>query len=244
MASFILSRTLVPTLALYLLKLHAEEQAALGNNMLARLQKRFENGFDDIREGYRNLLALVMTRRRPFVYGFLGAVAATMLLVPFLGEDFFPNVDSGQITLHARTPAGTRVEDTTQIVAQIEREVRRVIPKPELATIIDNVGLNQSPTNMIYNNTGTVGLQDSDIFITLNENHRPTADYVRTMREKLPRLFPQITFSYPPPDITSQILNFGAPAPLDVQVTGTERDTTQAFAFRILREIKKDPRPG
>jgi CzcA family heavy metal efflux pump len=240
-ASFILSRTLVPTLALYLLKLHAEEQAALGNNMLARLQKRFENGFDDIREGYRNLLALVMTRRRPFVYCFLGAIAATMLLVPFLGEDFFPNVDSGQITLHARTPAGTRVEDTTQIVAQIEREVRRVIPKPELATIIDNVGLNQSPTNMIYNNTGTVGLQDSDIFITLNENHRPTADYVRTMREKLPRLFPQITFSYPPPDITSQILNFGAPAPLDVQVTGTEHDTTEAFAFRILREIKKIP---
>ena len=240
-ASFILSRTLVPTLALYLLKLHSEEQAALGNNMVARLQKRFENGFADMREGYRNLLALVMTRRRPFVYCFLGAVAATMLLVPFLGEDFFPSVDSGQITLHARTPAGTRVEDTTQIVAQIEREVRRVIPKSELVTIIDNVGLNMSPTNMIYNNTGTIGLQDSDIFITLNENHRPTADYVRAMREKLPRLFPQITFSYPPPDITSQILNFGAPAPLDVQVTGTEHDTTQAFAFRILREIKKIP---
>jgi multidrug efflux pump subunit AcrB len=240
-ASFILSRTLVPTLALYLLKLHAEEQAALGNNMVARLQKRFEFGFADMRESYRNLLALVMTHRRPFVYCFLGAVAATMLLVPFLGEDFFPSVDSGQITLHARTPAGTRVEDTTQIVAQIEREVRRVIPRAEVATIIDNVGLNQSPTNMIYNNTGTVGLQDSDIFITLNDNHRPTADYVRTMREKLPRLFPQITFSYPPPDITSQILNFGAPAPLDVQVTGTERDTTQAFAFRILREIKKIP---
>ena len=240
-ASFILSRTLVPTLALYLLKLHSEEQAALGNNMVARLQKRFENGFAGMREGYRNLLALAMTRRRPFVFGFLSAVALSMLLVPFLGEDFFPNVDSGQVTLHARTPAGTRVEDTTQIVAQIEREVRRIIPKAELATIIDNVGLNQSPTNMIYNNTGTVGLQDSDIFITLNQDHHRTADYVRTMREKLPRLFPQVTFSYPPPDITSQILNFGAPAPLDVQVTGTDRDTTQAFALRILREIRKIP---
>src|SRR3954464_14596511 len=148
-ASFILSRTLVPTLALYLLKLPSEEHAALGDNVVARLQKRFEKGFSDMREGYRNLLALTMTRRRPFVFGFLGAVAVSMLLVPFLGEDFFPSVDSGQITLHARTPAGTRVEDTTQIVAQIEREVRRIIPGAEISTIIDNVGLNQSPTNMI-----------------------------------------------------------------------------------------------
>src|SRR6185295_10218805 len=131
-ASFILSRTLVPTLANYLLKPHAEELAALGNNMFARLQKRFETGFADMREGYRNLLALTMTRRRRFVFGFLGAVAVSMLLVPFLGEDFFPSVDSGQITLHARTPAGTRVEDTTQTVAQIEREVRRMIPRSEL----------------------------------------------------------------------------------------------------------------
>jgi len=238
-ASFILSRTLVPTLANYLLK--ANDHAALGSNMLARLQRRFENSFAQFREAYRNLLALAMTRRRIFVFGFLGAVAVSLLLFPFLGEDFFPSVDSGQITLHARTPAGTRVEDTTQIVAQIEREVRRVIPRAEVATIIDNVGLNQSPTNMIYNNTGTVGLQDADIFISLNQNHHRTADYVRTMRERLPRLFPQVTFSYPPPDITSQILNFGAPAPLDVQVTGTNRDTTQAFALRVLREIRTIP---
>jgi len=150
-------------------------------------------------------------------------VAVSMLLVPFLGEDFFPSVDSGQITLHARTPAGTRVEDTTQIVAKIEREVRRIIPKSELTTIVDNIGLNQSPVNLIYSNSGTVGLQDADIFITLNEGHRRTADYVRTMREQLPRLFTSVAFSFPPPDITSQILNFGAPAPLDVQVTGTDR---------------------
>jgi len=240
-ASFILSRTLVPTLALYLLKLHAEEHAALGNNMFARLQKRFEKGFADMREGYRNLLALAMTKRRRFVFGFLGAVAASMLLVPFLGEDFFPSVDSGQITLHTRTPAGTRVEDTTQIVAQIQREVRRIIPANELASIVDNVGLNQSPTNMLYNNTGTVGLQDADTFITLKENHGRTADYVRTMRERLPRLFPSVTFSYPPPDITSQILNFGAPAPLDVQVTGTNRDATEAFALRVLRQVRTVP---
>jgi multidrug efflux pump subunit AcrB len=240
-ASFILSRTLVPTLALYLLKPHAEEHAALGDNAFARLQKRFESGFADTRESYRNLLALAMTRRRPFVFTFLGAVLASMILVPFLGQDFFPSVDSGQITLHARTPPGTRIEDTTQIVAQIEREVRRVIPRAELQTIVDNVGLNQSPTNMIYNNTGTSGLQDSDIFITLNEKHGRSADHVRTLRERLPRLFPTVTFSYPPPDITSQILNFGAPAPLDVQITGTDHDATEAFGFRILRQIRSIP---
>jgi CzcA family heavy metal efflux pump len=240
-ASFILSRTLVPTLALYLLRLHAEEHAALGNNMFARLQKRFEKGFADMRESYRNLLALAMTNRRHFVFGFLGAVTASMLLVPFLGQDFFPSVDSGQITLHARTPAGTRVEDTTQIVANIEHEIHRVIPRSELTTIVDNVGLNQSPTNMIYNNTGTVSLQDADLFITLNRNHGPSADYVRTLRERLPRIFPAVTFSFPPPDITSQILNFGAPAPLDVQVTGTNLEAAEAFAQRILREIRKVP---
>jgi CzcA family heavy metal efflux pump len=237
--SFVLSRTLVPTLALYLLKPHGH--LTEGDHLLARLQRRFEIGFDGFREQYRNLLALAMTRRRIFVFGFLAAVAMSLLLFPFLGEDFFPIVDSGQITLHARTPAGTRIEDTTQIVAQIERQVRRIIPRAELETIIDNIGLNQSPTNMIYNNTGTAGLQDADIFITLNQGHHASADYVRIMREKLPRLFPQITFSFPPPDITSQILNFGAPAPLDVQVTGTDRDATEAFGFRILRQIRTIP---
>jgi CzcA family heavy metal efflux pump len=240
-ASFILSRTLVPTMALYLLRLHAEEHAALGNNMFARLQKRFEKGFADTREGYRNLLALAMGHRRRFVFGFLGAVAVSMVLVPFLGEDFFPSVDSGQITLHARTPAGTRVEDTTQTVAQIEREIRRIIPKDQIATIVDAIGLNQSPINLIYSTTGIVGLQDSDIFITLNDNHSATADYVRTLRERLPRLFPAVTFSFPPPDITSQILNFGNPAPLDIQVSGTRLAETEAFALRILRQIRTIP---
>ena len=234
-ASFILSRTLVPTLSLYLLKPHGH--MAKGDHLLARIQR----GFDNVKEQYRNLLALAMTRRRPFVLSFLAAVVASMLLVPFLGRDFFPAVDSGQITLHARTPAGTRIEDTNQIVAQIEKEVRRIIPRNELATIVDNVGLNQSPVNMLYNNSGTVGLQDADIFISLNKNHSPTANYVRIMREKLPRLFPQVTFSFPPPDITSQILNFGAPAPLDVQISGNKLEETEAFGFRILREIRKIP---
>jgi CzcA family heavy metal efflux pump len=238
-ASFILSRTLVPTLSLYLLKPHGH--MAEGDHVLARVQRSFERGFDNVKEQYRNLLALAMTRRRPFVIAFMAVVMASMLLFPFLGRDFFPSVDSGQITLHARTPAGTRLEDTNQIVAQIEKEVRRIIPPTELATIVDNVGLNQSPVNMLYNNSGTVGLQDADIFISLNKSHRPTANYVRTMRERLPRLFPQVTFSFPPPDITSQILNFGAPAPLDVQISGNRLEETEEFGFRILREIRKIP---
>ena len=241
-ASFILSRTLVPTLSLYLLKPHRSgEHDVQGDHFFARLQRKFENSFGRIRENYRNLLALAMASRRIFVFGFLGAVLVSMVLFPFLGEDFFPAVDSGQITLHARTVAGTRVEDTTQAVALIEREVRRVIPRNEVATIVDNVGLNQSPINILYSNSGGVGLQDADIFISLKAGHGPTANYVRTLRERLPRLFPDVTFSFPPPDITSQILNFGQPAPLDVQVTGTDHDATEAFGFRILREIRKVP---
>ena len=238
-ASFLLSRTLVPTLSLYLLKPHGH--MAEGEHLLARIQRAFETSFDRIKEQYRNLLALTMIHRRVFVFGFLGMIAASMLLIPFLGEDFFPAVDSGQITLHARAPAGTRIEDTTQIVAKIEKEVRKVIPRGEVATIVDNIGLNQSPVNMLYNNSGTVGLQDADIFISLKAEHGATAGYVRTLREQLPRLFPDVVFSFPPPDITSQILNFGQPAPMDVQVTGTNHDATEAFALRILREMKKVP---
>jgi CzcA family heavy metal efflux pump len=235
-ASFLLSRTLVPTMSLYLLKPHGP--LAEGDHLLARLQRRFEIGFDNFREQYRNLLALAMAHRRLFVFGFLGSVAISLLLFPFLGEDFFPAVDSGQITLHVRTPPGTRIEDTNQIVAQIEREVRRIIPGNQIEAIIDNIGLNQSPINLLYSNSGTIGLQDGDIFISLKPDHSATANYVRTMRERLPRVFPQVTFSYPPPDITSQILNFGAPAPLDVQVVGTNQAQTQAFALRILRQIR------
>jgi CzcA family heavy metal efflux pump len=240
-ASFILSRTLVPTMANYLLKPHtrAEDEAHRNDpHMMARLQRRFESGFELVREKYRNLLALAMTSRRLFVFGFLGVVAVSLLLFPFLGEDFFPAVDSGQITLHVRTAPGTRIETTNQILAQIERQVRRIIPANEIATIVDNVGLNQSSINQIYNNSGVVGYQDADVFISLNKDHGPTPDYVRTMREKLPRMFPQVTFSFPPPDITSQILNFGAPAPLDIAVSGVKSDETMAFAQRLLTGLK------
>ncbi|HEX3754966.1 MAG TPA: efflux RND transporter permease subunit [Rhizomicrobium sp.] len=240
-ASFILSRTLVPTLAHYLLRPHeldAHGHHTEGDHLLGRLQGRFEDWFDLARERYRNLLALAMGQRKAFVIGFMAAVALSLCLTPFLGSDFFPAVDSGQITLHARTPAGTRIEDTVQIFEAIERQVRRVIPGSELATLVDNIGQPYSPTNIIYSNSGLAGGQDGDILISLKENHRPTADYVRRLREVLPRVFPDTQFSFPPADIVSQILNFGTPAPLDVQVTGTDRDATMAYATKLLRQLR------
>ena len=241
-ASFILSRTLVPTMAMYLLKPHdTEHHRARGANMAARLQRRFEDGFDRFREGYRNLLALAMGRRRLFVFGFLGAVGVSFVLAPFLGSDFFPAVDAGQLTIHVRPPVGTRIETTTQLFARIENEIRRVIPPRDLASIVDNMGLPQSSINMIYNNSGLIGGQDGDIFITLNPGHAPSADYMRTLREKLAQKFPGTIFSFPPADIVSQILNFGAPAAIDLQITGNNREANQKYALSLLRQMREIP---
>jgi CzcA family heavy metal efflux pump len=240
-ASFILSRTLVPTMAMYLLKPHEAHGVPRGGNAFTRIQNRFEMGFNAVREGYRNLLALAMVRRRLFVAFFLAVVLASFVLVPFLGENFFPAVDTGQITLHVRPPVGTRVEDTTQIFARIEERIRRIIPPAELNSIVDVLGLPASAINTIYNNSGIIGEQDGDIFISLNESHHPTADYVRRMREALPRDFPEAVFSFPPPDIVSQILNFGTPAPLDVQVTGNDLDGTRNYALTLMHQIRAVP---
>jgi CzcA family heavy metal efflux pump len=241
-ASFILSRTLVPTMAMYLLKPHDEEHhESRQGNMLARMQYRFEHAFADFRESYRNLLALAMTSRRRFVVGFLAVTLLSFALVPFLGSDFFPSVDAGQITVHVRPPIGTRIEDTTQLFARIEAQVRRVIPRDELDAIVDNMGMPQSAINMIYNNTGIIGGQDGDIFISLNKKHGPTADYVRTLRASLARSFPGTTFSFPPADIVSQILNFGSPAAIDLQITGSNRAATEAYALSLLRQMRTIP---
>jgi multidrug efflux pump subunit AcrB len=249
-ASFILSRTLVPTLAMYLLKRHAPWEVlhtSGGNNVLARLQRLFETRFAQAREAYRNLLALALAHRRPFIIGFLVAVFASFGLVPFLGANFFPSVDSGLITLHVRPPVGTRIEDTTQMFTAIEHRIRHVIPHSEISAIIDNLGLPTSAINIIYNNSGIAGSQDGDIFITLNSDHHPTADYVHRLREVLPRAFPGTTFSYPPADIVSQILNFGSPAPIDLQITGSNEAATQRFSQSLLRQVREvggiaDPR--
>jgi multidrug efflux pump subunit AcrB len=250
--SFILSRTLVPTLSLYLLKPHlggahdadAADHAmhqAQGGHIFARMQRRFEAAFEVSREGYRNLLALALNYRRLFVTGFLAVIAVSFLLFPFLGSNFFPTVDTGQITLHVRPPVGTRLEDTTQQDAAIEAEIRRMIPRREVAAIVDNLGVPASAVNQIYSNTGIIGTYDTDIFISLTEGHHPSPAYVKRMREDLPRAFPGTTFSFPPADIISQILNFGSPAPIDVQFTGVNHEATKAFAYKILREMRRVP---
>ena len=241
-ASFILSRTLVPTMAMYLLKPHdADHHEARGATLAARLQRRFEGGFEAFRESYRNLLALAMTRRRLFVTGFLGATLVSFALVPFLGSDFFPSVDAGQMTIHVRPPVGTRIENTTQLFGRIENTIRDAIPRREISSIVDNMGMPQSAINTIYNNSGLIGGQDGDIFVTLNKGHGPTADYVRTLRERFAREFPGTTFSFPPADIVSQILNFGAPAAIDLQIIGNNRAATTAYGQKLLRQMRDIP---
>ncbi|HEY2658113.1 MAG TPA: efflux RND transporter permease subunit [Caulobacteraceae bacterium] len=243
-ASFVLSRTLVPTLAMYLLKPHAHagagglHAASRPRNPLARFQRGFELRFERFRETYRNLLAMAMAHRRVFVVGFLVAVVASFGLAPFLGSNFFPSVDSGQITLHVRPPVGTRIEDASAMFGDIEQQIRQTIPPAELTSIVDNIGLPTSAINTVYNNSGLIGYQDGDIYVTLNEKHHPTADYVRRLRERLPASFPGATFSFLPADIISQILNFGSPAPLDLQITGPNQAADQAYALQLLRQMK------
>jgi len=247
--SFILSRTLVPTMAKYLLKPHAPHTDEHGSNAalppsrnpLVRFQRGFEARFERVRAAYRDLLAMALEHRRVFVGGFLAFVVASFALVPFLGRNFFPSVDAGQILMHVRAPIGTRVEESATIFANVQAAIRRIVPPEELGTVVDNIGQPISGINTAYNNTGTIGSWDGDIQIALNEGHRPTADYVRRMREELPRQFPGVTFSFPPADIISQILNFGSPAPIDLQVRGNNLPQNFVYANKLLREIRRVP---
>jgi multidrug efflux pump subunit AcrB len=240
--SFILSRTLVPAMAKYLLKPHLDiGEALVSRNPLVRFQRWFESRFERVRESYHGLLALALRRRVVFASGFLAFVVASFLLVPFLGRNFFPSVDTGQILVHVRTQVGTRIEENANQFAQIQKEIRRVIPPRELGTMVDNIGLPVSGINLVYNNTGVIGPQDGDIQITLKDGHRPTAEYVRILREELPNAFPGVTFSFPPADIISQILNFGAPAPIEIQVRGANLDANFDHADRLLRELRHIP---
>ncbi|WP_369934076.1 efflux RND transporter permease subunit [Xanthomonas tesorieronis] len=248
-ASFVLSRTLVPTLAKYLLHPHAAHTDLHGDghgqapsrNPLVRFQRGFEKRFEALRAGYHGLLETALVRRRIFVPGFVAFVALSFLLVPMLGRNFFPSVDSGQILMHVRAPVGTRVEETARLFANVTGAVRTLIPKEQLGSVVDNIGLSSSGINNAYNNTGTIGSQDGDIQITLNEGHAPTADYVRNLRQTLPRQFPGVVFSFPPADIISQILNFGSPAPVDLQIRGPNLAANFAYANRLLREIRRVP---
>ncbi|WP_419828132.1 efflux RND transporter permease subunit [Sphingomonas sp.] len=240
--SFILSRTLVPTMAMYLLKKHEDrDHRERPKNIFSRFQRGFEHRFERARAGYGGLLEKALDARLLFGGIFLGVVLLSFLLVPFLGRNFFPSVDAGQITLHVRVPIGSRIEDTSARFDRIEREIRRMIPAAELATIADNVGLPVSSINTTYNNSGTVGPEDGDILITLAEKHRPVTDYQRVMRTKLPQLFPGVSFAFLPADITSQILNFGSPAPIDVRITGKNKKGNMQLAETLLARIRRVP---
>jgi len=237
-ASFVLSRTLVPTLAMYLLRTHAQTHDTPARNPFVRLQRRFERDFNRLRSGYRDVLTRAMGARRVFVVGFLAAVLLSFGLTPFLGSDFFPSVDSGHMTIHVRAPAGTRLEDTSLEFGEISAAIREVIPRGEISSIIDNIGVANSPLNTVYSNSGTIGPQDGDLFVSLSEGHKPTADYVKRLRVELPKRFPGTTFAFLPADIVSQILNFGAPAPIDLQVSGPRVAENRAYAVALYRKVR------
>ncbi len=245
--SFLLSRTLVPTMAKYLLRMHmrpaggADSEPPAPKNPLVRFQRGFEAAFARLRAGYHDLLALAIERRRLFVGGFAGFIAVSFLLAPFLGRNFFPQVDGGQMLLHVRTPVGMRIEETAARFADVEKAIREVIPPAEVAAVADNIGTYLSSINTIYNNTGTIGESDGDIQISLNPGHAPTAGYVSRLRDELPRRFPGTTFSFLPADIVSQILNFGAPAPIDLQIRGNDLGADYAYANKLLAQIRHVP---
>jgi multidrug efflux pump subunit AcrB len=242
--SFILSRTLVPTMAMYLLQPHvhhAEGERPPSRNPLVRFQRGFEAAFESFRGGYRDLLTLTMRHRPVFVGGFLSIVGLSFLLVPYLGQNFFPSVDAGQILMHVRAQVGTRIEESANQFADVQKAIRKIIPPDEIETIADNIGMPISGINLTYNNTGVIGPQDGDIQIKLKEDHRPTESYVKELRERLPRAFPGMTFAFLPADIVNQILNFGAPAPIDLQIRGANLSANFAYANKLLTRIRRIP---
>ena len=242
--SFILSRTLVPTMAMYLLKRHQHEHGAplpRSRNPLVWIQRGFEAGFERFREGYRDMLTLALRHRPTFVVGFLAFVGASFLMVPYLGQNFFPSVDAGQILMHVRGQIGTRLEESANQFADIQKAVRKIIPPDKIETMADNIGMPISGINMTYNNTGVIGPQDGDIQIKLKQDHPPTEEYIKALREQLPRLFPGTTFAFLPADIVNQILNFGAPAPIDLQIRGNNLKANFHYANNLLNRIRRIP---
>ncbi len=258
--SFILSRTLVPTMAKAILHAHDRKGHHHGeleysleelrthqsdpkkiHNPLVRVQRSFERGFEAVRNGYRDLVELMVRRAGLFIVVFLSAVALSFGLVPFLGQNFFPAVDAGRMNIHVRSPVGTRIEANAFLFSRIEKAIRESIPPQELASVVDNIGLPYSGLNMAYSNTGTIGPEDGDIQVSLNEGHRPTAQYVKLLRERLPKEFRGTVFSFLPADIISQILNFGAPAPIDLQIAGPRQAENYVYADKILHQLRQVP---
>jgi multidrug efflux pump subunit AcrB len=218
-----------------------DEVTPPSRNPFARFQRGFERQFEGIRVRYRGLLQLCLANRVKVIAGFLIVSILSFGLAPFLGQDFFPTVDAGQIKLHIRAATGTRIEQTVSLSDKVSAEIQKIIPKNEIGGIVSNVGLSVSGINMAYNNSGTIGVGDADILISLNPNHAPTDDYIKTMREKLPRQFPGTSFAFLPADIVSQVLNFGVPAPIDVQIAGRDLAANRNYANALLTRIKAIP---
>ncbi len=243
LASYFLSRTIVPTMAKYLLKGHEHdrgEQARASRNPFTRFQITFEHYFERLRNWYHGALHLCLEHRALFlpaiVAFWIGSVA---LLYPWLGQDFFPSVDGGQFKLHVRAHTGTRIEDTARLCDQVENDIRAEIPKSELGTVIDNIGLPYSGLNLSYSNSAPVGTGDADILVSLAEKHRPTVEYMRLLRDRLNHDFPGTEFYYLPTDMVSQILNFGLPAQIDVQVSGLQVEMNRALAEQLMQQISQ-----
>ena len=240
LASYILSRTLVPTLAMYWIK-KKEHHAAGRNGFFSRFQQGFERRFERFREGYRDLLASCLRRAWWFIGAVMAFVLLSLLLFPYLGQDFFPAVDAGRFDLHVRMKAGTRVEETARTVDQIEKMLREIIPAEQLGDIVDNLGLPYSGINLSYNNTGTTSAADGDILVSLNSGKLSTNEIIRKIREEMPKQFPDVTFWFPPADIVAQILNFGQSAPIDVQISGSDREQSHDLAEKLLAKIRLIP---
>jgi CzcA family heavy metal efflux pump len=239
-ASYILSRTLVPTMAMYLLKVK-DHDAPVSNGLLARFQRGFERLFERVRTSYEGLLTRLVARRKLFVPIFLVVCLCGFALVPWLGQDFFPETDSGQFILHLRAKTGTRIEETARIADEVEKSIRKTVPESEMGNILDNIGLPYSSINFIYSRSGPTGAADADILVSLAEKHRPTADYVRKLRSTLPGEFPGNTFYFLPADIVTQTLNFGIPAPIDIQIDGTDIQGNRKVADTILEQLSHVP---
>src|SRR5437588_495814 len=241
-SSYVLSRTLVPTMIMFFERHHHkqtdEKHVAFWVGPLVALQQGFEKAFDRFREVYANLLGTVLGHRAAFAVGFLSFCVATWLLVPFLGQNFFPAVDAGTFRLHVRAPTGTRIEQTAKLVDEVETNIRRQIPAKEMEGIIDNIGLPVSGINLSYNDSGVSGPADADILVSLLPGHKPTANYVRNLRLSLNRDFPGITFYFLPADIVTETINFGLPAPYDVQVVGRNQAADQQVASAIAQKIR------
>jgi len=241
LASYLLSRTLIPTLVMYIMRGH-EHRAEAPKSALGRFQRGFERKFEDFRRGYESLLETTLEHRGLFVACFLIFCVLSLGIANFLGEDFFPQVDAGLLKLHVRGRPGLRVEETARLVSEIEDALRSQVPSGQLQTVLDNIGLPNSGINQSYSSNGTIGTSDAEILISLNpEHHVPTADLTRHLRQYLPQHFPGVEFFFQPADIVTQILNFGLPAPLDVQVVGTDQQKTYEIAQQIANRMRHVP---